>query len=720
MATNTSSIGTTGRDYSTIAAWEAATDNDLVTAGDIEKGEAYDDSNFSEAVTFGGATTDASNYRILVAARGEEYDPDTDTGCYNSVSSTSNVFRINEDYFRLQYFGAAQNSSSSSAVHCFRSDQDNVGIDGCFGLKDQGTPGFGGVFFRGGGDNLQITNCIARGGGGDAVGAAGGFHVNGGTGNAIYNCLAWEIDRNGSVGDGYRCNANTTITNCIATDSGDEDFNASGTQSYNTSADGTSTGTGSIDGADLTQECIWPASQDFRMSEIAEGYQNGTNLDSIFTTDFAGSSRPASPGAWNIGPFTGGVLELLGGGAGQTIAGGTTSSGQISGPASRIGNALASSSASGDIAARVSIEGSAAGVGSASGTLEGVGSIEGSADGAASASGTLVDANAGGTVVDITGDVTSGGELLIDTNYFNISNTGTVVAGDAAWEYLFEFNVAPVSFTVTAGQSDPEGGSTATRLVNNLLMNSTQRVFKQDIEQGLLPPEAIPSQTGNGNWYLFTGSLKLLQSGFGAGQRMRATISNTIAAGSTQAILDGPLGGSPSLQVTPSGLGDWQSLGDDWYRFRIWVQFAGYSGGVDTSNTLECRVEPFQQGESAGGSGSALVFDMHCYQILDDTDPTPTSAYGTLIGIEGDLGVGVSIAGSSASAEVLQIGQPNEVTNSWRGDSKVSRPVAMMGVASGVDRGAKAVARAVASQGRAATIVVGQGVDAGPLASQHR
>lgn len=103
MATNISTIGTASRDYSTIQLWEDATDTDLVTAGDIEVGECYNDGDFKASNIISGATTDSSNYRILRAASGEGHDG-TFSGAgvkaFDSLAGTR-VFTVLEDFFQV-------------------------------------------------------------------------------------------------------------------------------------------------------------------------------------------------------------------------------------------------------------------------------------------------------------------------------------------------------------------------------------------------------------------------------------------------------------------------------------------------------------------------------------------------------------------------------------------------------------------------------------------
>ena len=77
----THSIGTTGRDYSTLQAWEDACPANLVTDGNIWRGECYNDSEFSSSgtlVTIAGITTDATHYVELTTATGHSFQDHAD------------------------------------------------------------------------------------------------------------------------------------------------------------------------------------------------------------------------------------------------------------------------------------------------------------------------------------------------------------------------------------------------------------------------------------------------------------------------------------------------------------------------------------------------------------------------------------------------------------------------------------------------------------------
>lgn len=98
MPTIVKSIGTNGRDYSTLALWEADIDNAAVyAAGDTAKGEGYNDSVFTGVcVIDGGSTIGLAAIKITVAS-GQRHTGVAGTGCRFSSTTNSNVFRCDNN-----------------------------------------------------------------------------------------------------------------------------------------------------------------------------------------------------------------------------------------------------------------------------------------------------------------------------------------------------------------------------------------------------------------------------------------------------------------------------------------------------------------------------------------------------------------------------------------------------------------------------------------------
>lgn len=102
-ATNTYTIGTASRDYSTLQAWEDARDGDLVTAGNIEKGEVYNDSVFTAGITIDGSTTDSSHYMWLTVAEADRHDGTAGSGARIDADSLTAVIDNLDEYTKIEW-----------------------------------------------------------------------------------------------------------------------------------------------------------------------------------------------------------------------------------------------------------------------------------------------------------------------------------------------------------------------------------------------------------------------------------------------------------------------------------------------------------------------------------------------------------------------------------------------------------------------------------------
>src|SRR5262249_25313543 len=76
MGIVTKTIGTSGRDYSTVQAWEDALPANLVTDGNSQVGQCFNDSEFTVAgdiLTISGETTDASHTITITTGSGQSF-----------------------------------------------------------------------------------------------------------------------------------------------------------------------------------------------------------------------------------------------------------------------------------------------------------------------------------------------------------------------------------------------------------------------------------------------------------------------------------------------------------------------------------------------------------------------------------------------------------------------------------------------------------------------
>lgn len=88
MGTVTKSIGTSARDYSTLQSWEDALPANLVTDGNAQVGQCYNDSEFTAGVTISGQTTNSTNSITLTCATGQSFA--------DNASVQSNALKYNQ------------------------------------------------------------------------------------------------------------------------------------------------------------------------------------------------------------------------------------------------------------------------------------------------------------------------------------------------------------------------------------------------------------------------------------------------------------------------------------------------------------------------------------------------------------------------------------------------------------------------------------------------
>lgn len=301
-------------DYLTIAAWAAATANNLVSQDRIEVGELVA-GDHTIAGAIGGATTDATHYRVLRAKAGAEYDPASGTGARVLSSGAGRCLDIREEGFRAANFACVLSGNSQVAaqqcVFVF-SDTTNANgtpcyLDGLVAMVD-GVADFGHVGFlpRAGsaGFDCYLRNCLAIGNGQATSNLNVGIQVEGnGTYHTIVeNCGSYEVSNRGvNVVDNWSGNI---VKNTWAVGSPTTDFNipANATRSHLLSEDATASGEGSVSSVGSLHEVFRGAPVgDFR--PLAEGplHQAGRNLSSSgFTTDIKGESYGAK---WNIGAY---------------------------------------------------------------------------------------------------------------------------------------------------------------------------------------------------------------------------------------------------------------------------------------------------------------------------------------------------------------------------------------------------------------------------------
>lgn len=162
LAYNVSTFGGVTRDYQSLSVWEAATDNDLVTATMGEVLDCYADSaSYDQSVALNGATANSSYFRVLRAASGQSHGGIPVNGvCFVVSEAGANAaFQPIEGNVQLQDLCITYNGNSASGRVGVRISGTNNAIIGCVIKTVNSGAGQGiGIFSNSGTDYFIINN----------------------------------------------------------------------------------------------------------------------------------------------------------------------------------------------------------------------------------------------------------------------------------------------------------------------------------------------------------------------------------------------------------------------------------------------------------------------------------------------------------------------------------------------------------------------------------
>lgn len=307
--------GTIKRRYQTPADWDAATDADVVPSDRLHVGEVHADSlvEYSSTQTIGGATVDATRYRVLKANIVHRFVPHTGAGARFFLTTGSIFFDITEQYFRFEAIGLEVESELGVTNLCgLRFSAANCRADSVHARIACGSASSTSTCFLASAANCRYLNCIAEGAASEDAGAFIGFQItNGNTGTLFYACTAWGFRMSTGGGRGFSYTGTSIfpcyLKNCAAIEC-DIDFNTgftsavgSNCMSSDTSATflGSATAQTRVSAHDAFRNV---EAHDFRPAYASPGVSAGVDLsaDAIFvlTTDFIGKTW-AKP--YNIG-----------------------------------------------------------------------------------------------------------------------------------------------------------------------------------------------------------------------------------------------------------------------------------------------------------------------------------------------------------------------------------------------------------------------------------
>lgn len=318
MATVTKTIGTDGRDYSTIAAWAADLDEAAVySAGDDAVGECYNDSVFeptAEILIDGGGTI-GLNSITLQPASGEGHDGTAGTGVrvYNSsgLGSSDAVITVTAPlqttvqdieiygyeglFANTACYGAKISSGSDSAFRRLIVHDADV-YSNPNGITAYMAP------------NSDILDCIVYNIGQIAFYTRDAYK----DGVNLLNNTAYNFDVYGEGHAGFDCEArnSSSLQNNVACEGGNSTtcfaVHANFTEDHNASSDATASGTGSLTSITVADQFVstTDGSEDLHLTSGADCIDAGADLGTTPTgveIDIDGRDRDAEGDTWDIG-----------------------------------------------------------------------------------------------------------------------------------------------------------------------------------------------------------------------------------------------------------------------------------------------------------------------------------------------------------------------------------------------------------------------------------
>ena len=322
MTTITKTIGTSSRDYSTIAAWEAdLSDASIYSHEDDAVGVCYNDSAFDEAVTINGGNSIGSSSgqdltsRKLTVHADSKHDGTAGSGARNVYTGSTNpVLSIainNTTVEWLEYDCSGAGAASRQLVQ--------VATDVITGIY------INNMIIHGVGNTTANTMGIAVSNGGNASNTRylanniiydisdastnnfGLFCTNGSGKSEVYNNTIHGTGTNTGDFGLYILNGNVIFKNNISMGSGGKDIEESGspTEEYNMTSDATASGTGKQASKTTADQfvSVTGGSEDLHIKSGSDAIDNGVDLGTTGNSniDINGRDRDAQGDTWDIG-----------------------------------------------------------------------------------------------------------------------------------------------------------------------------------------------------------------------------------------------------------------------------------------------------------------------------------------------------------------------------------------------------------------------------------
>jgi len=302
----THTIKSSGGDYTSLSAWEAAEQRNLVAADEIAEAVCY---GFIDTTSCSvtGWTTGVNNYIIIradVSAR-STVPMTTDGSRYLIEVSSGAGLSVNQAYTKVYDIQVNHTTNAPNNNAVFIGSSAGMLLRNIV-ARSNNAADVGRAYFAQGGSAVRsrLQNCVGIMNNGNGRTDQGVFHHDN-AGVDYDNCLAFA----GGQRHGFRpaSGDNVIVRNCLAISGTGEGFTGSG---YNTTfstnnATNRTVAPGSNGRTNQTFTFVDSASLDFHLSADDTGAKGwGLNLSSSatasFSDDFDGNIRGTT---WDIGPF---------------------------------------------------------------------------------------------------------------------------------------------------------------------------------------------------------------------------------------------------------------------------------------------------------------------------------------------------------------------------------------------------------------------------------
>lgn len=316
MATITKTIGTSGRDYSTVTLWEADLDDGgIYSASDDAVGEMYNDSTFSERWTIDGGATIGLNSITLTVAESERHDGTAGTGVRFIQSASWKCQVTTTVPTHLSWFEMDGNSTVNNNTMLSHTRDGTINHL----ILHNHTTSWNSTVLSASGHNLDTTlsNCIVYDFVNSAPSGKSVVIVNQGVASGAGNITGANLTIHGCYSTGDSPTVAYTLSDNYATRTGqnilitdcDVCFGISSyskaTVNHNASSDATASGTGSLTNIVTADQYVSTVSgsEDLHLKLgsdcIGAGIDLGTTDDVQFDID--GYDRDTNAVTWDIG-----------------------------------------------------------------------------------------------------------------------------------------------------------------------------------------------------------------------------------------------------------------------------------------------------------------------------------------------------------------------------------------------------------------------------------